>query len=323
MPIALPVALLAGSAISAGGGIASSLIGSNAASSAANTEAQAAQNAAGLAQAAGQTANSGIANVLGQESGLLSPYASQGTAGLQALSAAVAPGGSLSQQFSYNPQDVANDPAYQFQLQQGLQAVQRAAAATGTLGSGGTLKALTNYGQGVASSYENQDYNQAQNTFNTNRNATLQNIQLPIQAGEYGTSGMLSALQNYGNLFSQNTLGTAQIIGNDLTGKANAQAQGVLGQANAYSSGIGSAANALGGGLSLSSIISALTGGQQAAPQTTLPNYNALPYGVTGAGAGVLPAGVTQAAPSAFSSLSPYATPAYGAPNLSTYGLVG
>ncbi len=46
-------------------------------------------------------------------------------------------------------------PGYQFARDQGLQAIQRSAAARGTLLTGGTLKALDQYGTGVA----NQDYN--------------------------------------------------------------------------------------------------------------------------------------------------------------------
>lgn len=58
-----------------------------------------------------------------------------------------------------NPADVANDPGYQFQMQQGLQGVERGAAAKGTLLTGGTLKALSGYGQGLASTYLDKYYN--------------------------------------------------------------------------------------------------------------------------------------------------------------------
>lgn len=59
-----------------------------------------------------------------------------------------------------------NDPFYQFQLQQGLDAAQGSAAAGGNLRSGATLKALTQYGQGMASSQANQAYNRAMNRRN-------------------------------------------------------------------------------------------------------------------------------------------------------------
>lgn len=243
MSVATSTALLIAGGVGAAASIGSAAIGAHAAGSAADKQASAAQNAADLAQTAGTTANAKASDVLSQQQALFSPYAAQSTSGLAALTQALAPGGSLSQQFNYNPADVANDPAYQFQLSQGLNAVKRAQAATGTLASGGAAKALEQYSQGVAASYENQDYGQALSTYGTNRNAALGNIQSQIQTGEYGTSGAAQALQNYGNLFSQNTIGTAQTVGADLTGKANAQAAGTVGAANAYSGALGGLAN--------------------------------------------------------------------------------
>lgn len=62
--------------------------------------------------------------------------------------------------------NLENDPFYQFQLQQGLDAVQGSAAAAGNLRSGATLKALTEYGQGMASQQAQQGYNRAMNRRN-------------------------------------------------------------------------------------------------------------------------------------------------------------
>ena len=57
-----------------------------------------------------------------------------------------------------NPNQIAKNPYYQFQMQQGLQGIERGAAAKGTLLTGGTLKALDRYGQGVASAFGDQAY---------------------------------------------------------------------------------------------------------------------------------------------------------------------
>lgn len=54
-----------------------------------------------------------------------------------------------------NIADFQASPGYQFALNQGLNAVQNSAAAGGSLESGRTLKALQDYGQGMA----NQEYN--------------------------------------------------------------------------------------------------------------------------------------------------------------------
>lgn len=312
--IALPIALIAGSAISGGAALASGAIGASASKSAANTQAAAGQQAADLATQAGQTANAKIGDVLSQQQSLLAPYSTAGTQGLDALSKAIAPGGSLTQQFQFDPSQIANNPNYQFQLQQGLQAVQRASAASGTLNGGGTLKALDQYSQGLASNEIAQSYQQALSTFNTNRNSAVQNIALPIQAGEYGTSGQQSALQNYGNLFSQNTIGTAQNVGNDLTQKANAQAAGTVGVANAYSGALGGLASSA----SSYALLSALTGAQQPtlATGTQVPATSTLP-------AGYSPAQLAPsyaAAPTAFPTANaPYNPATFGSPYAGGY----
>ena len=48
---------------------------------------------------------------------------------------------------------VAATPGYQFQMGQGTQAIERQGAAKGMLGSGNTLTALTDYGQGLAQNF--------------------------------------------------------------------------------------------------------------------------------------------------------------------------
>jgi len=53
-----------------------------------------------------------------------------------------------------SPEAIRNDPAYQFQLKEGLRGVQSGAASRGTLLTGGTLKAIEGYGQGLADTYE-------------------------------------------------------------------------------------------------------------------------------------------------------------------------
>lgn len=49
-------------------------------------------------------------------------------------------------------QMVAATPGYQFRMDQGMQAIQRSAAARGALKSGGAVKALQRFGDGLASS---------------------------------------------------------------------------------------------------------------------------------------------------------------------------
>ncbi len=60
-------------------------------------------------------------------------------------------------------------PGYQFSRDQGLQAIDRSAAAKGTLLTGGNLKDLAGFAGGIASTNYNQLYNQNANTFGINR----------------------------------------------------------------------------------------------------------------------------------------------------------
>jgi hypothetical protein len=55
-----------------------------------------------------------------------------------------------------DPSSISSLPGYQFQLQQGSEAVARQMAASGFLGSGNEAAALTQYGQGLASSFYGQ-----------------------------------------------------------------------------------------------------------------------------------------------------------------------
>ena len=65
-----------------------------------------------------------------------------------------------------NPESVASTPGYQFAYNQGLEAVNRTAAAKGQLGSGNRLYDLTKFGQGLASQTYNSTVNQLGNFLN-------------------------------------------------------------------------------------------------------------------------------------------------------------
>jgi len=175
--------------------------------------------------------------------------------------------------------DSTNDPGYAFRLAQGNQAIQRAAAASGGAFSGGTLKALTQYGQDYASNEYQNVYNRALQGYQTNVNNALNAYGLNAQTGlgaynanaaallnayglnaNTGLAGYLTRLNAYnlgqGNQYARlmalagfgqtatgqlNTAGmqTGQSIIDLLTGRANAQAAGTLGAAQAWQGGLG------------------------------------------------------------------------------------
>lgn len=170
-----------------------------------------------------------------------------GSEGLQALRDAVLGGG----------QGYQLSPAAQFQLQQGEQARQRAAAAAGDIGGGRYFKDYERFAQGVAS----QDYQQQIQRLaglagiGQAANANYANLGqqlLGAQAGTYGARSQLATQQgtSLANLFQQNAFGRANII----TGQqaqanqynvaaANAQAAGIAG---AYNTTLGLGGQALG-----------------------------------------------------------------------------
>lgn len=190
-------------------------------------------------------ANDTLFGTLQNEQSPLQPYLNMGAQGLQSLTSMLSPGGALTGEFSFNPTDIANNPDYRFALQQGDQAVQRSAAANGTLMSGGTEKALDQYSQGLASQYMQQYYNMAANTFNMNRTARLQDATLPISIGQGVLPLNQTALQAYGSQAANNIMGgneaiasttmnASQQLNNLLEGKGNASAAGSIMQGNLW-----------------------------------------------------------------------------------------
>lgn len=68
-----------------------------------------------------------------------------------------------------------SSPGFQFRLGEGLKAIERSAAAKGTLLTGGTQKGLQGYGQDMASQEYGNVYNRAYNEYDTRRTNFLQN----------------------------------------------------------------------------------------------------------------------------------------------------
>lgn len=89
-----------------------------------------------------------------------------------------------------DPNEIMQDPAYQFQLKEGLRGVTSGAAAKGTLLTGGTLKALEGYGQGLASTYNDKYYNRDLGEYGIRRDNFQANQDRPFdkfyKAGQLG-----------------------------------------------------------------------------------------------------------------------------------------
>lgn len=75
------------------------------------------------------------------------------------------------------------DPGYQFRMQQGVNALDRSAAARGTLQSGAQMKALTQYGQGLASDELGNTFGRLTNMRDSAQTAANNLSQVRMQKG--------------------------------------------------------------------------------------------------------------------------------------------
>jgi hypothetical protein len=170
--------------------------------------------------------------------------------------------GSLNEKFSFTPGDLTQTPGYQFQLQQGQETLDRKAAAGGGFYSGAALKASQGFGQDLASTTFDKEYNRAFNAFQTDRANTLNPLQALAGQGQTAANNV-SGIQQ----------GTGNALANLYTGLGNAQGAASIAQGNA----IGGAVN---NGLSAWQQANYLSQLQQPAQST---------FGMWGAGGGVNP----------------------------------
>lgn len=139
----------------------------------------------------------------------LAPWREAGGAAIQAGAAMLQPG-----------YDHTTSPGYQFRFGEGQRAVESSAASKGMLMSGGTLKDLTRFGQGVAADDFNDQFNR----------------QMAIAGG--GQQAATSGAQ----LGQRNAEGIADLYGQI----GNAKASGYIGQSNAIGQTIGQIAQIAG-----------------------------------------------------------------------------
>ena len=225
----------------AGAGVVSSIIGANAASSAADTQSAAAKAAIDQQQANFNTINqqqapyraagyTALNDIAGMTSGQTPQYDASGNVVKDAAGNPVMNTGSGYLQHQFDATDLKNGlaPNYDFMLQQGQMANQRAANVGGGGLSGNTLQGLQKYTQDYAgNAYQNAftNYqNQRSNIYNTL--ASIAGI------GQTGQNATNTAATNATNATSQ--LGV---------GSAAAQAAGQTGTANAYSNALGNVTN--------------------------------------------------------------------------------
>lgn len=181
---------------------------------------------------AGESANRGLGEAGNRIGATVAPYTGAGVQGLTGLENYV----SSNPQFKFNPQDYFNSPAYNFELEQGKNAITNSASAMGLGSSGNTLRDLTSFGMGTAAKYYDQAFREAQNTFQTNQNATLANLSTLIGAGEFGANLGSNLDYRIAALQGENSMNAAQSAGNFAVGAGQARASGIMNQMGALSS---------------------------------------------------------------------------------------
>lgn len=174
------------------------------------------------------------------------PYMNAGTTALSTIGSDQANGTGFAAPF--NPSTYIDTPGYQFQQQQGTNAINSSAAATGGTLNGGTLKALAQYTTGLANSTygdaysrylanSNQQYNQLFNVAQLGENATqstgAQGAAAANAAGNYTTQA--------GSATAAGTLGVTSGINQGISGLGTLATAGYLN--NQGQSGYGTGSN--------------------------------------------------------------------------------
>lgn len=148
-------------------------------------------------------------------------------AGAKSLSELSGQMGDLTRKFTLS--DFQADPGYQFRMDEGQKALERSAAAKGGLMGGGTMKALSRYGQDFASN----EYTNAYNRFNNDRDQRFNKLSSLAGVGQSSAAQIAGQGMQAGQQVAQNQIGVG-----------NAQAANVMGQQNRLGSMIGQGAGA-------------------------------------------------------------------------------
>lgn len=187
--ISVPAAILGAGALSAG------------------VSAFGASQAAGAQQDAANTAAQTQMNMYNQTRSDLMPFFQGGQSAFSNLTNLLGQGGPQASQNML--EGLQNYPGYQFALDQGTQALDRSAAARGTLLSGGQLKDLTAYGQGMGSQLFGNYFNQNLQASQLGENAAAQTG----NAGGAAASGAASSQLAGGTAAASGISGIANSIG--------------------------------------------------------------------------------------------------------------
>ena len=124
--------------------------------------------------------------------------------------------GSLAKPFG--TEQFQQDPGYAFRQAEGMRALERSASARGNLLSGGTLRGIQRFGQDLAS----QEYGNAFNRYQIERNARLNPLQSLMGAGQSATNVMTGNVGQSSQNQQANIMNAGQARASGYVGSANA-----------------------------------------------------------------------------------------------------
>lgn len=106
------------------------------------------------------------------------------------------------------PGAMASNPAYQYSFDQGMEAINRSAAAKGQLGSGNRLIELTKFGQGQAS----QNFFNLANLYSKLAGADSQNAAGAVGAAASGINGQMNAMNGIRPITVSSGMDTSKLL---------------------------------------------------------------------------------------------------------------
>lgn len=156
-------------------------------------------------------ANALLEKVYNQQREDIQPWNQQGLAALAQM-------GDSDFKRDFTAADFQKDPGYEFRMAEGQKALERSAAARGSIHGGAALKALARYGQDFASN----EYGNAYNRFNADRDRRFGRLSSIAGFGQNAMGQLVSAGGNFGQAVAQNHTGLGNAIAAGNMAKANA-----------------------------------------------------------------------------------------------------
>ena len=231
------LALHGSSAASAVGG----LMGARASKQAAQEQSQASMMSALIQAQQAQAAREQQERMFGIAKAGYDPYTQFGQQSMNALARGMGltPGeGSGALMTQPTMAQLQMDPSYAFREQQGMQAINRSAAAAGGHQSGAALKAAQRFGQDLASTEYGSAYNRAMQ----NRANQINMLRGGTQTGFGAAQGVGNAAVGTGTNIANTMLGAGQAMGQGLEQAGQARASGYMGGATALTQALQSPA---------------------------------------------------------------------------------